>query len=120
MNTKIEQASVAETLRAVSEQLAALTERVAALEAGLGGAVAAQPAAAAAGAAAGAATSVKAAKPKPLDEATLVAISAAIAAYLGKRPTIRQIRLIRSSTWAQQGRVGVHTSHAFSRSGAAS
>ncbi|NNJ60253.1 MAG: hypothetical protein HKP61_04735 [Dactylosporangium sp.] len=60
---------------------------------------------------------------EPLDEDLLVVISAAIAAFLGKKPRIRQIRLVSSATWAQQGRVGIHASHAFavqSRSGAPS
>ncbi len=41
----------------------------------------------------------------------VLAISAAIAAYLGLHAHIRQIRLIRSSAWAQQGRVTIQTSH---------
>ncbi|QDV36093.1 hypothetical protein [Tautonia plasticadhaerens] len=39
------------------------------------------------------------------------AISAAVAAYLGKRAHIRQIRLLGSAAWAQQGRVTVQASH---------
>ncbi|MDQ1536344.1 MAG: methylmalonyl-CoA carboxyltransferase subunit [Actinomycetota bacterium] len=34
----------------------------------------------------------------------LLAISAAVAAYLGKRATIKQVHLMRGSTWATQGR----------------
>jgi methylmalonyl-CoA carboxyltransferase large subunit len=41
----------------------------------------------------------------------LLAISAAVAAYLGKRPHIRAIRLLGSGAWAQQGRVFVQASH---------
>ena len=37
-------------------------------------------------------------------EEVLVAISAACAAYLGKRATIKQVHLRRGSTWATQGR----------------
>ena len=44
-------------------------------------------------------------------EELLLALSAAVAAYLGKRPHIRAIRLLGSSAWAQQGRVFVQASH---------
>lgn len=46
-----------------------------------------------------------------ISEDRLVAISAAVAAFLGERVRIRQIRLIRSNAWAQQGRVSVQASH---------
>jgi len=41
----------------------------------------------------------------------LLAISAALAAYLGVRVHIRQIRLISSRAWAQEGRVSIQASH---------
>src|SRR5687767_5033962 len=41
----------------------------------------------------------------------LIAIAAAVAAFLGERPHIRQIRLVSSSRWAQQGRVSIQASH---------
>jgi methylmalonyl-CoA carboxyltransferase large subunit len=41
----------------------------------------------------------------------VLAISAAIAAWLGVQAHIRQIRLIRSPAWAQQGRVTIQASH---------
>ena len=47
----------------------------------------------------------------PISEDRLVAISAAVAAFLGERVRIRQIRLIRSNAWTQQGRVSVQASH---------
>jgi methylmalonyl-CoA carboxyltransferase 12S subunit len=46
-----------------------------------------------------------------ITEEEVLAISAAIAAYLGVHAHIRQIRLIRSSAWAQQGRVTIQASH---------
>jgi len=46
-----------------------------------------------------------------LSEERLLAISAAVAAFLGERVRIRQIRLVGSSAWAQQGRVSVQASH---------
>ena len=54
------------------------------------------------------------AKPKPTPDITeeeLLAISGALAAYLGVRVHIRQIRLISSSAWAQVGRVFIQASH---------
>ena len=53
-------------------------------------------------------------EPQPEPEITaeeLLAISGALAAYLGVRPHIRQIRLIGSRAWAQQGRVSIQASH---------
>ncbi len=38
-------------------------------------------------------------------------ISAAVAAFLGKRAHVRQIRLLGSDAWAQQGRITVQASH---------
>ena len=49
-----------------------------------------------------------------LNEELVLVISAAIAAFLGKKPHIRQIRLIGSAAWAQQGRVTIQASHALS------
>jgi len=42
----------------------------------------------------------------------ILAISAAVAAFLGKRASIRQIRLTGTTPWAQQGRATVQASHA--------
>ena len=49
-----------------------------------------------------------------LSEELVLVISAAIAAFLGKKPHIRQIRLLGASSWAQQGRVTIQASHDFS------
>ena len=46
-----------------------------------------------------------------ITEEELLAISAAVAAYLGVRAHIRQIRLISSRAWAQEGRVSIQASH---------
>ena len=51
------------------------------------------------------------AEPQALSEQEVLAISAAIAAYLGVRVHIRQIRLISSHMWAQEGRASVQASH---------
>ena len=44
-------------------------------------------------------------------EEDMLAISAAVAAFLGVRARIRQVRLVQSSAWAQVGRMGTHASH---------
>ena len=46
-----------------------------------------------------------------ITEEELLAISAAVAAYLDVRAHIRQVRLIQSTTWGQIGRLNVHASH---------
>ncbi|MEP7035444.1 MAG: hypothetical protein ABI662_09050 [Dermatophilaceae bacterium] len=54
-----------------------------------------------------------AAKQHPeVSEEVLLAISAACAAYLGKRATIKQVHLRRGSTWTAQGRGAAQQSHA--------
>jgi methylmalonyl-CoA carboxyltransferase 12S subunit len=52
----------------------------------------------------------KAAQPK-ITEVEMLAISAALAAYFGVRVHIRQIRLLGSTAWSQQGRVSIQASH---------
>ena len=42
----------------------------------------------------------------------VLAISAAVAAYLGKRATIRQIHVSGETTWVHQGRAAHQGSHA--------
>ena len=44
-------------------------------------------------------------------EETLLAISGAVAAFLGVHARIRAVRLVHSSAWAQVGRIGAHASH---------
>jgi methylmalonyl-CoA carboxyltransferase large subunit len=57
------------------------------------------------------ASAVRAAAPAAPSEEDLLAISAAVAAFLGVRARIRQVRLLQSSAWAQVGRIGTHASH---------
>ena len=49
-----------------------------------------------------------------LSEELILVIGAAIAAFVGKSAHIRQIHLIGSVSWAQQGRVMIQASHALS------
>ena len=46
-----------------------------------------------------------------LSEETLLAITGAVAAFLGVHARIRAVRLVHSSAWAQVGRIGAHASH---------
>ena len=96
-------ARFAETLEALGQEVARLNERVRALEqvAMAKGAGAPAPAAAAAAAAEG------------LSEDLILVISAAVAAYLGKKTPVRQIRLLGSAGWAQQGRLTIQASHSL-------
>jgi methylmalonyl-CoA carboxyltransferase large subunit len=100
-NTDSQISSLLEEIRL---QLTSLSERVALLESastnktnGVAAvpAAAVQPEAPAAG----------------ISEEEILAISAALAACLGVRVHIRQIRLIGSGAWAQEGRVSIQASH---------
>jgi methylmalonyl-CoA carboxyltransferase large subunit len=119
-------------LKAVIEdirgQLALLTDRVLQLEASSGGVVGGDQSEAVSAAAAAEAAPLHAAAvapsgapgpPAPIAEAIseelLVVISAAVAAFLGERAHIRQIRLLSSSLWAIQGRASVQASHRLNR-----
>lgn len=51
--------------------------------------------------------------PESITEEELLAISAAIGAFLGVRAHIKQIRLVSSNAWAQQGRVSIQASHSL-------
>jgi methylmalonyl-CoA carboxyltransferase large subunit len=67
---------------------------------------------------AGGSMPLPAARPVPppgITEEIVIAIAAAVAAFLGERAHVRQIRLISSSAWAQQGRVSVQASHRLDR-----
>ncbi len=92
-------ARLADALEALRQEVARLGERVAGLEKANGRASAAAPA--------------PAPTAEGLSEELVVVISAAIAAFLGKRAHIRQIRLLGSAAWAQQGRATIQASHAL-------
>jgi methylmalonyl-CoA carboxyltransferase large subunit len=46
-----------------------------------------------------------------ISDEVMLAISAAVAAFLGERAHVRAVRLARSGAWAQQGRVFIQASH---------
>jgi methylmalonyl-CoA carboxyltransferase 12S subunit len=101
---------VADALEALRQELARLGERVAALEAAVG----VKPRAVAPAPVAPPPDKKRPAEAEGLSEELLLVISAAIAAFLGKKPHIRQIRLLGSAAWAQQGRTTIQASHALS------
>jgi methylmalonyl-CoA carboxyltransferase large subunit len=66
-----------------------------------------------------AAPATAAASPGETDESitpeVLLAISAAVAAYLGERAHVRAVRLIGTTRWSQEGRVSIQASHQLNR-----
>lgn len=101
-------------LESLKAALGAILNRISSLEA----AIQAQPEPAAAPAAAVAPAAqpepAAAAEPEEISEEVMLAISAAVAAFLGERAHIRTVRLARSGAWAQQGRVFIQASHRIS------
>lgn len=86
-------------LTTLQEQLAQLQQRVSLLE---GKPDRAAPPAA---------NAPSAAEPALATEELLAIISAALAAHLGVKPHIRQVRLLGGVSWAQVGRVTIQASH---------
>jgi methylmalonyl-CoA carboxyltransferase large subunit len=101
----VDVARLTDALDALRREVARLGERVAALEASAGRMPAAVPQAAP--------VPAHAPPTEALSEELVLVISAAIAAFLGKKPHIRQIRLLGSAAWAQAGRVTIQASHAL-------
>lgn len=106
----VDPAELGGVLTALRDELARLRERVQALEATVGGKPAAPPPVAAPPAVAPAPAPAKPA-PAPISDELILVIGAAIAAFLGFKPHIRQIRLLNTTAWAQQGRVTIQASH---------
>jgi methylmalonyl-CoA carboxyltransferase large subunit len=109
----VDWAHVVDSLEAIRQELTRLGERVAALEA----AVAVVPRATLAPPTPAIAPEPEVEpepQPEGLGEELILVIAAAIAAFLGKRPRIRQIRLLGSPAWAEHGRVTIQASHALS------
>ena len=103
-----------DALEALRQDLSRLKDRVAVLEAAAGGEPrAAAPAPPPAAQAEGPAAVVAEGLDEGLKELVTV-IGAAIAAFLGKKPRIRQIQLLGSAPWAQEGRITIQASHALS------
>lgn len=107
--SKVTLKSLSEELDALRAHLLALTEKIQELE----GAAASAPSHSVELDAEEApeAPSQSPAEPEEISEEVLIALSAAVAAYLGKRVPIRTVRLLGSTQWAQQGRVSIQASH---------
>jgi methylmalonyl-CoA carboxyltransferase large subunit len=97
----IDQRTLLESLDALRREVAQLASRLTAVEkAGIAPLAAKAP-------------SKPPAPAANINEELLGVISAAVAAYLGVMPHIRQISLIGGAYWAQQGRVTIQASHNF-------
>jgi methylmalonyl-CoA carboxyltransferase large subunit len=102
IDTLLKEAAELESALAVLKgRIAALAERSGAASASLAQTAAVTPASAA----------VLDAAQCEISEETLLALSAAIAAFLGKRPRIRQVRLAASPAWVSVGRASIAASH---------
>jgi methylmalonyl-CoA carboxyltransferase 12S subunit len=103
----VNSSDLAAALAALRQELARLSERVAVLEAVRGtGVPPGQPRT-------GRTPVPPSVAAEGLSEELIVVIGAAIAAFLGKKPRIRQIRLVGATAWAQQGRVTIQASHSL-------
>ena len=102
------------SLKSLSEQIAALQRQIEALTGRLAQIEGTGPQAAPPTAPAPVAGSVQPAE-EAITEELLLTIAAAVSAYLGKRAPIRQVRLVSSQTWAQQGRAFIQASHRIDR-----
>ena len=80
--------TAAPDLSALSEQVAALSEQIAALQSRLDQFLAQQP---------------------DVPEDVVLAITAAVTAYLGHNAKVRQVRFTSGRAWSQQGRDLVHS-----------
>jgi methylmalonyl-CoA carboxyltransferase large subunit len=103
MATRIKTSDLASIIESLRDEVAQLAARLEALEA-------TKPSSSSA-------AGQREAPPKaPLDdEQLLAAVSAALAAYLGVRPRIRQIRLVGGESWVHQGRVTIQAGHVMGR-----
>ncbi len=99
-----EHAALIDSIQSLREEVARLSQRIAALEN--------RPAATVAPPIARASSKAQQI-PEPISEEIVMVISAAIAAYLGVKPHLRQIRLINKNPWGLQGRVTIQASHAL-------
>jgi hypothetical protein len=94
------QSQFSDALESLSREVAWLSERLTALEK-LAPAKATEPAA----------RRAEDSQADGLSPELVTVISAAVAAYLGVKPYIRQIRLLNKNPWGLQGRVTIQASH---------
>jgi methylmalonyl-CoA carboxyltransferase large subunit len=93
----LEMAQLVTLIESLRREVAALRERVEQMEARRNGTIAPVP--------------VPTREPEEISEDIVLVLSAAVAAMLGKKAPIRQIRVLGSSAWSQQGRVVIQASH---------
>ncbi|MBN8732253.1 MAG: hypothetical protein J0L64_17050 [Acidobacteria bacterium] len=103
LECKFQMAEMEQKIRDLQAKMEALEKLV--------GAGAVKTAAAAPPAPAPAAEPAKPVAEPEIAEEVILAISAAVAAFLGKRAHIRQVRLASSMAWAQHGRASIQASH---------
>jgi methylmalonyl-CoA carboxyltransferase large subunit len=103
--TELQNKDTIQELESLKAALSAILNRISSLEATI------QPAAAQAAVPAAAAAPAPEPEAEAISEEVMLAISAAVAAFLGERAHIRTVRLARSGAWAQQGRVFIQASH---------
>ncbi len=113
--TELQTKDTVNELESLKTALAAILNRISSLEAAIQPPV---PAPAAVAAPAPAAPATIAApvveEVEEIGDEVMLAISAAVAAFLGERAHIRTVRLARTGAWAQQGRVFIQASHRIS------
>lgn len=105
---------ILESLDGLRREVTRLRERVSALEGRSGTEGTAESWDALAGRGPRVAAPGAAVPPDALDPELVFTIAAAVAAYLGKEPHIRSVRLVRSSAWAQQGRATIQAWYSVS------
>lgn len=111
---------LATAVEQLQAQVASLSERIALLEGskavnGGAAAVAAPPTAPPQPKAEQAAPPPPAPEAEAISPEILLAISAAVAAYLGERAHVRAVRLLGTTRWSQEGRVSIQASHRLNR-----
>jgi methylmalonyl-CoA carboxyltransferase large subunit len=113
--SKVALEKIAAMLEGLQQQVAALADRITVLEQQSATAAAAPEVYAPAAAATTQEEPVAAEAHEEISQEILLAISAAVAAYLGQRAHIRAVRLIATTRWSQEGRVSIQASHYLSR-----
>ncbi len=103
---------VIEALKELRADLRALSERIALLESEK---KQSPPAAVPVNVTAPVAAPVPEKTSEAIPEDILLVITAAVAAFLGERVPLRQVRLISTPGWAHQGRVTIQASHNLTR-----
>lgn len=98
-------------VQALLKRIEELEAHVRELHGGAQQAPAAAAATAATAAAAAPAAAPAAQEPEELSADVLLAMSAAIAAFLGVKARIKQVRLVGREVWVQQGRASIMASH---------